>query len=443
MTKSLRNGLIWILICGGISIIWGYNIGQKGNGWVDFRAIYYGTRCLLQHHNPYDSKELEAVYLAESTERPFDTPEARKGIVVNINMPSSMILIVPLALLPWGAAHLLWLFFLATAYLLAAFLAWLMARKYMPRGSLFLICILLLNSESIFVTGNAAGLAVSFCVIAVWCLIEHRFVWCGVLCLAASLALKPHDSGFVWLFFLLAGVPYRKRALQKLLLATTLGLTAALWLSDIAPGWLGDWSSNIATTRTPGGINASVLGSTVNRTFATVIDLQSVISILKDDPVIYNTVSYLICGIMLFVWMIGTLRLRLTREGAWLAMASVVPLTMLITYHRPWDAKLLLICIPACAFLWAERGIIGRFALVITATAIVLTADISLAILTMLTKNLHFDLSTLGGKMQTVLLLRPTPLILLVMGIFYLWVYMRHTGQESQPTQEVATAASA
>jgi hypothetical protein len=32
---------------------------------------------------------------------------------------------------------------------------------------------------------------------------------------------------------------------------------------------------------------------------------------------------------------------------------------------------------------------------------------------------------SLSGQMLTVALMRPVPLILLAMGIFYLWIYMR------------------
>ena len=45
MTKTRRNALAWILLASGISIWWGFSVGQNANGWVDFRAVYYGTRC--------------------------------------------------------------------------------------------------------------------------------------------------------------------------------------------------------------------------------------------------------------------------------------------------------------------------------------------------------------------------------------------------------------
>jgi hypothetical protein len=60
-----------------------------------------------------------------------------------------------------------------------------------------------------------------------------------------------------------------------------------------------------------------------------------------------------------------------------------------------------------------------------------LTGDIPLAILTSLSNNLHLGTAGVFGKILTVVLLRPATLILLVMGIFYLWVYVRRTGPSS------------
>ena len=40
------------------------------------------------------------------------------------------------------------------------------------------------------------------------------------------------------------------------------------------------------------------------------VSMQGAISIFHDDPHFYNTVSYAICGVFLFVWAIWTLRTR-------------------------------------------------------------------------------------------------------------------------------------
>jgi hypothetical protein len=250
-------------------------------------------------------------------------------------------------------------------------------------------------------------------------------VTAGVLCLALSLAIKPHDAGFVWLYFLLAGGVYRKRALQTLFITAVLGLAAFLWVSHVAPHWMQDWQTNLATISAPGGINEPGPASLTGRSAFMVIDLQAAISIFRDDPRIYNPASYIVCGALLLAWAVRTLRSSFSAARAWIALAGIVPLTMLITYHRPWDAKLLMLTIPACALLWAEGGRIARIALLVNSLALLLTADITLAILSDVANKLHVDTASIFGQMLTVVLIRSTSLSLLAMSIFYLWVYLR------------------
>jgi hypothetical protein len=302
---------------------------------------------------------------------------------------------------------------------------WNLGASYAPDVSLFLIFILLANCESIFVAGNTAGIAVGLCVVAVWCFLRERFVPAGILCLALSLAIKPHDAGLVWLYFLLAGGVSRKRALQSLCITAALGLAAFLWLSHVAPHWMQDWQSNLATISVPGGINEPGPASLTGRSSFMVIDLQAAISIFRDDPRIYNPASYLFCGALLLLWAARTVRSSFSPARAWIALAAIVPLTMLLTYHRPWDAKLLMLTIPACAMLWAEGGRIARIALLVNSAGLLLTADIPLAILNSVTNQMHLGTTGIFAQMLTVVMIRPASLILLVMSIFYLWVYLR------------------
>ncbi len=69
MNRTRRTGLLLLLLSGGISILWGLAIGQGAQGGaMDFRAVYYGTRCLLEHHNPYKVADLESVFKADDKE---------------------------------------------------------------------------------------------------------------------------------------------------------------------------------------------------------------------------------------------------------------------------------------------------------------------------------------------------------------------------------------
>jgi hypothetical protein len=173
-----------------------------------------------------------------------------------------------------------------------------------------------------------------------------------------------------------------------------------------------------------------------------VIDLQSAVSVFRDDPRFYDPVSYLVGGALLLAWCMRTLRGRSSQAKDWLALAVIVPLTLLVTYHRPYDARLLLLTVPACAMLWAEGGLRGRLALLATSAGMVMTGDFPLAFLLMLTKNVHPDRMLLSGKMLYIALNRPAPLVLLAVCLFYLWVYLRRSTAGAQP-QGILPPASA
>jgi hypothetical protein len=75
--------------------------------------------------------------------------------------------------------------------------------------------------------------------------------------------------------------------------------------------------------------------------------------------------------------------------------------------------------------LWAERGRIGRLALLVNTAGLVVTGDLSWVIFLALNKSLHLLTTGLSGRILLVALTVSAPLILLVTSVFYLWVYAR------------------
>ncbi|HEV2486831.1 MAG TPA: glycosyltransferase family 87 protein [Terracidiphilus sp.] len=426
MTKVRRNCLLVVLLSGAISVLWGFSIGRKDSGGpTDFQAVYYGARCLLQHHNPYSVREMEGVYRAAGEESPSPTLRQRQLVTLYVNLPTTFLLIAPLEMFPLGMAQVLWMLLTAGGLILAALLMWNLGEKYAPVLSACLIAFLLANCEFVFFTGNTAGIVVGFGVVAAWCFLQERFVLAGILCMAVSLAIKPHDAGLVWLYFLLAGGVHRKRALQTLAVTAVLALSAILWVSHVAPHWMQDWHSNMTFISARGGINDPGPTAVAADNFARVISLQAAFSIFRDDPQFYNLATYLVCGPLLLVWLVTTLRSRSSQDRALLALAAIVPLTILVTYHRVYDAKLVLLTVPACAMLWATGGPIRWIALVLNTAGVVLCSDAPMIVLDGLARSLHLSTSVWSGQILTVVLDRPTTDILLIMGIFYLWVYVR------------------
>jgi hypothetical protein len=432
MGKWHRDGLIWVLLCVTISVLWGISIGRAGNAWIDFRAVYAGTRCLIHEHNPYNISDLKSEYLSEDGQRPPDTPFNLQAITLYVNVPTTFVIVAPFAMLSWGPAHILWMLLTGAAFILAILLMWSAGAHHAAPVSTFLACILAINCASIFAAGNTAGIVVGLCGIAVWCFLENRFVRVGVLCLGLSLAIKPHDAGLVWLYFILAGGVYRKRALQSAVVTAVIGLTAMAWVFHVAPHWMHDWSANLATISARGGMNEPGPNSFSGRSVYTIVDLQAAISIFRDDPGFYSLVTYLICGTLLLVWAIWTLRTRISIPKAWLALVAVTAFTLLITYHRPWDAKLVMLAIPPCCLLWKGGGGLGKIAFSITTAAVLFAGDFPLAVFKTIADLLHGSRAGLGGQLLDVVLIRPESIALLAMGIFYLWAYLKADRRQAE-----------
>ena len=430
---------------------WSYKLRASTLSWknmLDFSEIYYGSRCVFQHEDPYEENTVLQEYKAEGGRLPT-APLAREYastiIAISVNLPTALILLMPFALFPWVVAQNLWMILTAALITLASFVLWNLGAKSAPAIWVCLAGFLLANCEQLLMSGNMAGVAVSLCTIAVWCFLSDYCGQAGVLLLAISMVLKPHDTGFFWLYLLISGGPLRRRALQTLAVTVTLGLITVIWIEPVSPHWRYELQRNLAIASARGGTSDPGPSGVSSRTIGPIIDLQSVLSVFKDDPRFYNPASYLIVGPLILAWAFVVIRRRYTPEQAPFALAAISVLTLLPVYHRPYDAKLLMLTIPACAILWTERGVRRWIALALTSAGILVTSDVPIALQLELTRNLSFSTSSLVGKVMTVLLLRPAPLVLLALGCFYLWAYIRHTSWPSgaTPHQYAAEQATA
>ena len=292
MTKARLDGLYLLLLGSVIFVLLGVIVESSAVvTTVDYKVVYYSARCLIQHIDPYQENEVLRIYQAESADRPLESEKVRQIVSRYMYLPTAFAVTVPFALLPWGPAHILWLTLTIGSVIVASFLIWNVGADFAPIVSGILIGFFLANSEVLVVLCNPAGIAVSLCVVAVWCFIQERFVPAGILCLAVSLVVKPQDAGLVWLYFLLAGGVYRRRALQTLVATLALGLPGILWAWSVAPNWLQEWRSNILAFSVHGGINDPGPASAGGHGLGMLVNLQAVLSVFRDDPHFYNPVS--------------------------------------------------------------------------------------------------------------------------------------------------------
>ena len=426
VTKARRDGLLLLLLGSIIFVFLGVALENNAQApSADFRALYYPARCLLHNSDLYLVADVAPIYEADSSHFPTDDWKNREIATRNVYPPTAFTVMLPFAALPWAPAHILWTVLTVAGVLAASFLIWHLNADYAPLACGALIGLFLINSELLIIAGNAAGIVVSLCVVAVCCFLRGRFAALGILCLAVSLTIKPQETGLVWLYFLLAGGVYRRRALQTLLVAVAVSLPGVLWVWHVSPHWLSEWHANLAAFSVHGAMNDPGPASSGGHGLAMVISLQAFLSVLRDDPRFYNLGSYLICAPLLIVWAIVTLRSRATADKAWFALAPIAAITMLPVYHRQYDAKLLLLTVPACVMLLAERGLVGKWAAIVTIMGLAFTGDLTWAVILGVLNHLSLPSTGFAGQMLIVLQMWPPPLMLLAMGVFYLWVYAR------------------
>jgi hypothetical protein len=428
MTKSRQDSMYLMVLGAIIFVLLGCTLEAVAPHPVsDFRFVYNSARCLFQHVDPYQRSEFLRVFVADGGNLGSGATHDQYLEMAQHMYPPTTFILFPFALLPWQPAIILWTALIAAAFVLAAFLTWDLSAAYAPVPAALLIFLVLASGELLLIIGNAAGLVISLSIIAAYGFIRKRFPVISILCCAASLMIKPHDGGLVWLYFLLAGGVYRKRALQTLAVVVILSLPLVVWVSLVSPHWFPELKFNLAMLSAHGHLNDPGPSSMAGHGIAMVIDLQTVLSLFRDSPAFYNTASYLACGILLAVWIAVTLRARQSPTMTWLALAAVAPLSLLPVYHRLGDAKLLLLTIPACALLWAEGGVTRWLAIAVSGTSILLTGDMQWALFFRALSHLHF----LSGKGLVMFQVLPVPLILLASALFYLTIYVKRGLQSS------------
>ena len=256
---------------------------------------------------------------------------------------------------------------------------------------------------------------------------------------AASLMLKPHDAALVWLYFMLAGASYRKRAIQTLAAVVLLSVPSIAWVSHVAPHWIfRTCGQSLARIGNHGSLSDPGASSVAGHGIAMIISLQTVFSLLRNDPGFYNTASYLLSGALLLIWAIRVLRAPAFRGQELCALASISALSMLPVYHRLDDAKLLLLVVPACCLLWHKGGFLGGAAAVLTTTQILFTSAIPWAIFLALIQHSRIPESSWVGRWIGAAQILPAPLVLLATAMFYIaacWVLQGQARSKSSRFQ--------
>ena len=126
MTKARLDGLYLLLLGAAVFLLLGIVLERSAPAPMsDFKAVYYGAQLLIQHTDPYKEGEILRAYQADGGSFPPDpdiSRSVRRSILVCINLPVTLFLVSPFAMLPFAPAHVLWMTLMVGSLILAAFL---------------------------------------------------------------------------------------------------------------------------------------------------------------------------------------------------------------------------------------------------------------------------------------------------------------------------------
>lgn len=423
--KARSDGFLLLCLGGLIFVATGFLMitAQRGMG-LDFRMVHNSARCLFEHRDPYNQADLLQAYRENGGKLPPECCGDLASLLIEtryVYLPTIFAVTWPLALLPLRLAFVLWTLLAAGGFITAAAMMWEVGKAHAPLLTGALLGLLLANSGTLICTGNAASLAISLSIIGAWCLLRERAVVFGIICMAMSLAVKPHDSILIWLALFLSGGTVRKRAMQSLAVLAGVTVPVLLWVWHIAPHWFSELHSHVTEILAPGALDDPGPANVLKRGTMTYTNLQSVLSLIRDDPRFYNLASYSIGFLMVGIFVLVTMKFRTSKEGRWLAMAFACAATLLPFYHRHYDSKLLLLTIPACALLWSRKGTLGKLALIVTTLGLLMASDLPWAIYIGQTADLQ--LSGIWASLYFYSRALPIPCAIAIVALFYLVAY--------------------
>jgi hypothetical protein len=94
--------------------------------------------------------------------------------------------------------------------------------------------------------------------------------------------------------------------------------------------------------------------------------LQTVFAVFNQDPKFYEIASWATAGLLLFGFAVAYLPRKDAADSQALALAAAACFTLMPVYHRLYDAKLLLLSVPAIVLLWNRNRLLGALALLLS-----------------------------------------------------------------------------
>ncbi|MBV8863925.1 MAG: DUF2029 domain-containing protein, partial [Acidobacteriaceae bacterium] len=315
----------------------------------DFSTIYAATRCWLHGENPYDRAALKAE-LAKAGAPPDIQHE--QDINPSVYLPSAMPWMALIGNLLWRPANIAWC--LLSLLLFAISLGAILGRTRLSTHGKWLAASAALAFSPTYVgiyDGNPGVIVISLVSLAICFGARQSTIASGIL-VGIALCFKPQIA-ICPLCVLVAWKNWKAAAAGVAIFAASLAL-GALVISGFGHNW--NWwnaeQHNLAISFQPGGQSDPAPNSPVAWQM---LNTQALMSYaIHNRKVCDLAVWILVAGLTALFW--RTRKICLV-ESYWRDVAFFSTATLMITYHRYYDAQLLLLLIPLLASVRGRQQI--------------------------------------------------------------------------------------
>jgi hypothetical protein len=309
----------------------------------DFATIYAAARCWVHRENPYAEADLRLELNRAGAPAPLILEQDRHVSAYPISL---MPLVAALAWLPWHKANVTWCL-LSLGCFAASLVVLLQTFLSLPSKIVAASCCLFFSPTYVGVlNGNPSVIAISLAILSLHSGFKNRLWTCGLL-FGATLCIKPQIALCGFLAFLLWR---RWRPLFIGFAAATLITTlAAVWVSSFGQDWTW-WESlkqNAASLALPGSLIDPRPSSPYASGF---LNAQTLSYLLTPNAALAQGLVLLLTAGMLALYFFSRKRDALADRR--IDSAFLAAITLEVGYHRYYDAQLLLVLIPAIAYLW-------------------------------------------------------------------------------------------
>jgi hypothetical protein len=311
----------------------------------DFVSVHAAVRTWIGGGDPYDLKAVTETWGREGIFADRDV-----SYFATVYPPTSLFMIIPLALLPAIAAMGAWL---AIMLALLAFqfraLAEL-ARIYWHDGRFLLLVGAAVASAPLqfgILSGQLSIPAIALCIIALSLAQNERDVLAGIL-LGLACGLKPQVAGAFVAYYLV--VRRFKLAGVAIAVGSAIGVMALAAMKLTHINWVTGWKQSILATQVLNAVNDYGWG---NKFRDEIIDLKMLlVSAIHDPQMLKLAIGVIVLGLLAWYAFVFFKR-RWTGVNELLPLAGLAAISLLPIYHRVYDVTLLTL---ALAWAIAQLG---------------------------------------------------------------------------------------